>query len=106
MIRVRQAASVGFLNATDLADYLSERGMPFRKAHHCAGKAVAHALAQNMELHELPLEQLQRFSSLIKEDIFEFLTVDAMIQRRNSYGGTAADNVRSAIKAAKDQLAR
>ena len=103
---MRQAASVGFLNATDLADYLSERGMPFRKAHHCAGKAVAHALAQNMELHELPLEQLQTFSSLIKEDIFEFLTVDAMIQRRNSYGGTAADNVRSAIEAAKDQLAR
>ena len=103
---MREAASVGFLNATDLADYLSERGMPFRKAHHCAGQAVAHALAQNKELHELPLEQLQTFSSLIQEDVYEYLTVEAMIQRRESYGGTAADKVRFAIAAAKDQLAR
>jgi len=96
-----RAASSGFLNATDMADYLVTKGMPFREAHSCAGKAVAYALRQKKELHELSLEELQTFSSLISEDIFGFLTIEQMIRRRKSFGGTAAENVMAAVKEAE-----
>jgi len=96
-----RAASSGFLNATDMADYLVTKGMPFREAHSCAGKAVAYALRQKKELHELSLEELQTFSSLISEDIFSFLTIEQMICRRKSFGGTAAENVMAAVKEAE-----
>jgi argininosuccinate lyase len=98
------AASSGFLNATDMADYLASKGMPFREAHSCAGKAVAYALRRKKELHELRLEELQTFSSLISEDIFKFLTIEQMIDRRKSHGGTAAENVIAAVKEAEKQL--
>jgi len=62
---MKKAASVGFLNATDLADYLALKGMPFRTAHNCAGKAVSYALKNGKELHQLTLEELQSFSLLI-----------------------------------------
>jgi len=96
-----RAASSGFLNATDMADYLVTKGMPFREAHSCAGKAVAYALRHKKELHELSLEELQTFSSLISEDIFSFLTIEQMISRRKSFGGTAAENVMAAVKEAE-----
>ncbi|OQX20041.1 MAG: argininosuccinate lyase [Desulfobacteraceae bacterium IS3] len=98
------AACSGFLNATDMADYLAAKGMPFREAHSCAGKAVAYALRRKKELHELSLEELQTFSALISEDIFKFLTIEQMIQRRKSFGGTAAENVATAVNAAERQL--
>lgn len=98
------ACQQGFLNATDLADYLATRGMPFRHAHAVAGRAVAHALKQGVELHDLPLEKLQEFSELIKEDIYDYLTVDQMIARRISYGGTGFDNVRNAVRTAREEL--
>ena len=99
-----RAATVGFLNATDMADYLVGRGMPFREAHAVAGRAVAGALKQGKELHELSLTQLQEFSSLIGADIFDYLTTEGMIDRRRSAGGTARENVRGAIVAAKAAL--
>lgn len=98
------AASGGYLNATDMADYLVTRGMPFREAHECVGKAVSHALGQRKELHELTLAELKQFSELIDEDIFTALSVPVMIDRRRSYGGTATDNVKSAIRRAQKQL--
>lgn len=100
-----QAASVGFLNATDMADYLAARGMPFREAHNCAGRAVSFALDQKKELHELTLEELKSFSSLISEDIFDFLTIEQMINRRTSFGGTASETVMAAIREAEKALA-
>jgi argininosuccinate lyase len=103
---LRQAAATGFCNATDMADYLVGKGIAFRQAHHCVGKAVAAALNQNKELHELDLAQLQTFSELIQEDIYEFLTPDRMIERRLSLGGTAAKRVKAAIKKAETQLAK
>ncbi len=103
---LRQAAATGFSNATDMADYLVGKGMAFRQAHHCVGKAVGAALNQNKELHELDLAQLQTFSELIQEDIYEFLTLDRMIERRLSLGGTATKRVRAAIKKAEIQVAR
>ena len=101
---MRQAASKGFLNATDMADYLVVKGMPFRQAHQCVGQAVGYALSKKHELHELALEELKSFSSLIKEDIFDVLEVEQMINRRNSMGGTALENVREAIKKAEKKL--
>ena len=101
---MRRAASTGFLNATDLADYLVTKGMHFRKAHSCVGEAVSYALNKNKELHELTLEELKSFSLLIEEDIFGILTVEQMIDRRKSFGGTAAKNVMAAIEEAEKNL--
>ncbi len=100
-----KAANQGFLNATDLADYLVTKGMPFRQAHGCAGQIVGFALANQKEIHELSLIELQQFSDLIEPDIFDQLTTEQMIARRSSYGGTSQDNVRAAIKAARQKPA-
>jgi len=99
-----RAASKGFLNATDMADYLVVSGMPFRQAHGCVGEAVAYALSQKKELHELTLKELKSFSSHIKKDIFKILTTDQMINRRKSFGGTALECVKAAIKEAEREL--
>jgi argininosuccinate lyase len=99
-----QATSTGFLNATDMADYLVTKGMPFRQAHDCVGNAVGYALSKNRELHELDLEELKSFSTTIEEDIFDILATDQMISRRKSIGGTATENVTAAIKAAEASL--
>ena len=103
---MRRAASVGFLNATDMADYLVGKGVPFRGAHAIVGQAVTYALGKGKELHELSLKELTAFSKAITNDIFDQLTLEKMIARRQSIGGTATDNVRAAIKTAKKQLAR
>ena len=101
---MRKAAAKGFLNATDLADYLVTAGMPFRQAHTCVGKAVSYALDKDKELHELTLEELKSFSTLIKNDVFNILSTDQMINRRKSFGGTAKKNVMAAIQKAKKSL--
>jgi argininosuccinate lyase len=101
---MRAAATRGFLNATDMADYLVVQGMPFRQAHECVGKTVNHALEKGKELHELTLAELQTFSSLVKEDIFDFLSIEQVINRRRSFGGTAKDNVIAAIEGAEKEL--
>ena len=95
-----RASSKGYLNATDLADYLAEKGIPFREAHHISGRAVAYAIKQEKELNELDLTELQQFSSLITADIFDVLTPERMIGRRKAYGGTATETVRRAIEEA------
>ncbi|WP_419655571.1 ArgH: argininosuccinate lyase [Desulfosarcina variabilis str. Montpellier] len=102
---MQKAASVGFLNATDMADYLVGQGIPFRQAHECVGNAVAYALDQGKELDQLSLAELKRFASQIKEDIFAHLTLSHMIDRRQSQGGTATANVVQAIAEAKKMLA-
>ena len=102
--RMRRAASAGFLNATDMADYLVGRGMPFRQAHACVGKAVARALEKGQELHELTLDELKKFSSLIDERLFDHLTLEHMVDRRQCQGGTATRNVKAALADAKRAL--
>ena len=99
-----KAAETGFLNATDLADYLVGKGMPFRSAHHCVGQAVAYALKKGKELNDLTLEELQSFSENISEDVYRVLTPQAMVDRRLSPGGTATENVKDAIALAKKEL--
>jgi argininosuccinate lyase len=102
--RLRAAAAKGFLNATDLADYLVTKGMPFREAHHCVGQIVGHAVRNRKEIHELSLAQLQQFSTRIEAEIFDFLTIQQMIDRRSTIGGTATRRVKAAIKAAERKL--
>lgn len=103
---MRQAASVGFLNATDMADYLVGHGVPFRNAHAIVGQAVAYALDKGKELHELSLKELTTFSKVIDKALFDHLTLESMISRRLSAGGTATDNVLAAITLAKQKLAQ
>jgi len=103
---MQQAASRGYLDATDLADYLVARGVAFREAHHLVGEAVSFALAHDKELYQLTLEQLQSFSALIRQDVFSFLETRQMVERRTSLGGTAGSNVRLAIAAAEKKLDR
>jgi argininosuccinate lyase len=102
---MRRAASVGFLNATDMADYLVNQGVPFRKAHACVGKAVAYALDQGKELDQLALDELKPFSPMIKADIFEHLTLEHMVDRRSNPGATASGNVARAIADARKAMA-
>ena len=94
------ACKQGFLNATDLADYLAARGMPFRQAHSVAGKAVASALAQDRELDDLSLDEFKQLSELIDQDIYDYLSVEQMIARRITHGGTGLSNVEQAVEKA------
>ena len=99
-----RATTTGFLNATDMADYLVTKGMTFRESHSCVGKAVGYASNCKKELHELTIEEMKSFSTLIAEDIFGVLTPEQMINRRTSFGGTAQANVKAAIQAARQRL--
>ncbi|MBF0467732.1 MAG: argininosuccinate lyase [Desulfamplus sp.] len=98
------AAQKGYLNATDLADYLVVKGMPFREAHSVSGRAVAFALDRHKELHELSIENFKAFSDLIDKDIFEFISIERMISRRVTHGGTGYQNVKRAVEKAKERL--
>ncbi len=98
------ACKQGFLNATDLADYLATKGMPFRAAHSVAGKAVAYALEKGQELDDLSLEEFQTFSDLITDDIYGFISIEQMISRRISYGGTGSENVKQAVRKAAQEM--
>ena len=99
-----KAASAGYLNATDMADYLVTQGMPFRQAHTCVGKAVSYGLSEKKELQDLTLKELKAISPLFKKEIFNILSIDNIINRRTSYGGTAKENVSGAIKEATKKL--
>jgi argininosuccinate lyase len=94
-----------FLNATDLADYLVRKGLPFRKAHELVGKIVLHCEAQKIQLDELPLAEFQSFSELIGEDVYTALSLENSIQSRSVVGGTARSRVQEAIEEAEKRLA-
>ncbi|GAC1629551.1 MAG: argininosuccinate lyase [Nevskia sp.] len=97
----RAAAFKGYSTATDLADYLVKRGLPFRDAHHAVGSAVAYGVAQSRDLSELTLDELRRYSPLIQADVFAVLTLDGSVNARNHWGGTAPAQVRAAIARAR-----
>ena len=92
------AAQDGFLNATDLADYLVERGEPFRSAHEIAGGIVKHCMVKGRRIEELALNELKDFSKKIKQDIYLYLSAEAVIGRRRALGGTARKNVERRLK--------
>ena len=97
----RAAAAKGFSTATDLADYLVKRGLPFRDAHHAVGSAVAYAVTKGCDLAELTLVELQRFSPLIEDSVYAVLTLDGSVSARQHWGGTAPAQVRAAIARAR-----
>jgi argininosuccinate lyase len=102
--RMRAAASQGFATATDLADYLVRKGMPFRDAHEVVGKAVALGVREGRDLSELTLEELRQFSALLAEDVFAVLTLEGSVAARDHIGGTAPGRVREAIARARERM--
>ncbi len=102
--RARDAAAVGYMNATELADYLVRRGQPFREAHEAAGRMVLHALSKGLELHELELEELQEFSPLVSEDVYEALSLEQTLATKSQAGGTSPERVRESLAAARASL--
>jgi len=98
------AAKKGFATATDLADYLVRKGLPFRDAHEVVGKAVALCVDKGCDLADLELAQLQSFSSTIDRDVFDCLTLEGSVAARNHIGGTAPQQVREAIARARAKL--
>ena len=104
--RMRAAAREGFATATDLADYLVKKGLPFRDAHEAVARAVRHAEARGCDLADLPLAELAAFSPLIAEDVFAVLTLEGSVASRDHPGGTAPVRVRAAAAAARSALKR
>jgi argininosuccinate lyase len=101
---MRAAATEGFATATDLADYLVKKGMPFRDAHEVVALAVRHAADKGCDLADLSLTELQKFSPDISDDVFGVLTLEGSLASRNHIGGTAPDQVRQAIRRARSTL--
>jgi argininosuccinate lyase len=101
---MRQAARRGFATATDLADYLVRKGVPFRDAHEITGRAVRLALEQNLDLAELDLAQLQSLSDKIEADVYQVLTLEGSVSSRAHYGGTAPAQVLKAVQEARRSL--
>lgn len=101
---MRQAALRGYSTATDLADYLVKKGIPFRDAHEAVAQAVRFAESKACDLSELSLADLRQFSEVIEQDVFEVLTLEGSLQSRNHPGGTAPEQVREAICRARSQL--
>ena len=102
----RAAAAKGFSTATDLADYLVGKGLPFRDAHHVVGAVVGYAAQHQRDLAELSLDELRRFSPAIEADVHQHITLEASVSARKTYGGTAPDQVRAAIARARRALAQ
>jgi len=101
---MREAARRGFSTATDLADYLVRKGMPFRDAHEVVGKSVGYGIEQDKDLSDMSLEELQQFSETITEDVFDVLTLEGSVNARNHIGGTAPAQVIAAADRAKKKL--
>ncbi|ADG60291.1 argininosuccinate lyase [Moraxella catarrhalis] len=101
---MRAATMKGYATATDLADYLVKKGLPFRDAHEVVGKAVGLGVSKGVDLSELSLDELQSFSPLIECDVFDCLTLEGSLTARNHIGGTAPNQVLSAIKRGRERI--
>jgi len=97
---MRSAALQGFSTATDLADYLVRKGLPFRDAHEVVGKTVAHCVDQGIHLEDMSLADLQGFNQAIEEDVFSVLSLEGSVAARNHVGGTAPNRVAAAAQSA------
>ena len=101
---MREAARQGYATATDLADYLVKKGLPFREAHEAVAQVVRHAETRGSDLADVPLEELQKFSPLIGADVFDALTLEGSLASRSHIGGTAPARVKQAITKARKAL--
>ena len=102
--RMERSAKAGFTNATDLADYLVGKGLPFRDAHRVSGELVKQCVRENLNLDDLSLEQLRAKSPLFGQDVFQAISLSACVSRRNLRGGPAPDAVEASIAAAQRWL--
>ncbi|MDX6498431.1 MAG: argininosuccinate lyase [Blastocatellia bacterium] len=102
--RMSAAASQGYLNATELADYLARKGMPFREAHDTVGRAVMLAIDRGVELNDLPLNDLRSFSVLIEQDVFAALSLARTLATKAQSGGTAPERVAEELVSARTRL--
>lgn len=102
--RCKEAAQQGYANSTELADYLVAKGVPFREAHHIVGEAVVEAIAQGKALEALPLADLQKFSSVIGDDVYPILELQSCLDKRAAKGGVSPQQVAQAISDAKTRL--
>ncbi|MGE5678098.1 MAG: argininosuccinate lyase [Pseudomonadota bacterium] len=96
--RLRNNLKGGFLNATDIADYLAQKGMPFRDAHEVSGRIVSYCISSGKEPEELSISEMKSFSTMLEEDIFEFIKLEVCLARRNTEGGPSERKVREAIE--------
>lgn len=96
--RMLAAAQQGYANATELADYLVSKDIPFREAHHIVGEVVVSAISRQVALEDFTLEQLKEFSSVIESDVYQHLTIDACLAKREVLGGTSLTSVMSALE--------
>ena len=101
---MKQAAQKGFINATDLADYLVKKGMPFRSAYKISGQIVAKCIAEHTVLETVPLEVYQSFSPLFEEDLYHEIALTVCVEKRISQGGTSITSVEQQISWVRDQL--
>ncbi len=104
--RMREVAGAQYATATDLADYLVRKGVPFRDAHEIVGKTVRYGLGQGKELAELSLDEFRQMSPLIDEDVYAAITVEASLRARAAIGGTAPEAVRRQLEEARELIAR
>ncbi|WED22059.1 argininosuccinate lyase [Vibrio sp. JC009] len=104
--RTLEAAKQGYANATELADYLVAKDIPFREAHHIVGVAVVGAIAKGCALEELSIEELKEFSDVIEEDVYDILTIDSCLEKRSALGGVSPQQVGYAIGQAEQRLAK
>ena len=102
--RAREAATHGYLNATELADYLARKGVPFREAHETVGRIVMHAMASGVELDQLTLDDLKSFAPAIEDDVFASLSLERTLASKSQIGGTAPERVASELQDAKLRL--
>ena len=103
---MRNAALQGYATATDLADYLVKKGLPFRDAHEAVALAVRFAEQRGGDLNDISLAELQQFSALIGEDVYQILSLEGSLASRNHIGGTAPNQVAAAIARARADLAK
>ncbi|MGQ9825797.1 MAG: argininosuccinate lyase [Desulfotomaculales bacterium] len=104
--KMAQAAREGFTNATDLADYLVGKGVPFRVAHRIAGEVVSYCLQENKTLEGLTLEEYRRFSPLVAEDVYGAISIERCVEARKSPGGPSPQAVRTAIARAREKIGK
>ena len=102
--RTREAAQQGYSNATELADYLVAKGIPFREAHHIVGEAVVYAISKREPLEALSVSEFKQFHAVIDEDVYPILSLESCLEKRCAKGGVNPERVSEAIRTAKESL--
>jgi len=103
---MKKAAQKGFLNATDAADYLTKKGLPFRDAHRVVGEAVAYCIKKGATLEDITLSEWKRFSPLFEDDVKKAVSIEISVNARTVYGGTSLKTVKARLKAVKSEIKR